>query len=126
MKFGIAILLLVSGAAFAQNPLPATSREIGQLFAALESSRCEFHRNGSWHSAQKASEHLHRKYDYLLEKGLVTSTESFIELAATKSSMTGKPYLVRCGNAQPVPSMSWFTSKLKELRARPADANSSE
>jgi hypothetical protein len=126
MKFMVAIfLLLASGIAFAQSPLPATIREINQLFVALENSKCEFNRNGSWYNAQKATEHLRRKYDYLLQKGLVTSTESFIDLAATKSSLSGKPYLVRCGNAQPIPSKSWFTGKLKELRARPAGANNS-
>lgn len=90
--------------------------EINQLFAALKNSNCEFSRNGSWYSAPKASEHLQRKYDYLQKKGLVTSTESFIELAATKSSMSGKPYEVRCGGAAAVPSQSWFTGKLRALR----------
>ncbi len=123
MKFTTAILLLlVTGIAFAQSPAPATSREISQLFAALESSRCEFNRNGTWYNAQAATEHLQRKYDYLLKKNLVTSAESFIDLAATKSSLSGKPYLVRCGNAQPVPSKSWFTGRLEELRGRPAGA----
>ena len=86
------------------------------MFSALRESNCEFSRNGSWYNAQKASEHLQRKYDYLLKKKLVTSTESFIELAATKSSMSGKAYQVRCGKAAPVSSQSWFTSKLTGLR----------
>jgi hypothetical protein len=120
MKFITAILLvLVSGMAFAQSPSPATSREIKQLFVALESSRCEFNRNGSWYDARAATEHLQRKYDYLLKKGLVTSTESFIDLAATRSSLSGKQYLVRCGNAQPIPSQLWFTSRLEEWRGQP-------
>ena len=54
--------------------------------------------------------------DYLLKKGLVTSTETFIELAATKSSISGKPYQVRCGKAPAQSSQSWFASKLKALR----------
>ena len=126
MKFIAAIFLFfASGIAFAQSPSPATSREINQLFVALENSKCEFNRNGSWYDAQKATGHLRRKYDYLLKKGLVTSAESFIDLAAAKSSMSGKPYLVRCDNMRPVPSKSWFAGKLKELRARPAGANNS-
>jgi hypothetical protein len=126
MKIIAAILLLLaSGTAIAQTPSHATNREIVQLFAALESSKCEFYRNGSWHNAQRASAHLHQKYSYLLKKGLVTSTESFIDLAASKSSMSGKPYLVRCGAAQPITSKLWFTNRLKELRGRPAGANNS-
>jgi hypothetical protein len=111
--------LIVSGAVIAQSPTPVAAREITHLFSALQNSKCEFYRNGTWYNAQKATEHLHRKYNYLLKKGLVTTAESFIELAATKSSMSGKPYLVRCGNTQPVSSKSWFTGKLKELRGHP-------
>jgi len=125
MKILIATLLLVSRLALADSPSPAASREIDQLFAALQDSGCEFSRNGSWYDAQKATEHLHRKYDYLLKKGLVTTTESFIERAATESSVSGKPYLVRCGGAQPVPSRSWFDDKLKDLRAHAAGAGKS-
>ena len=113
----IAFGLLLASAASAQAPSSATKNEVGQLFAALRQSNCEFSRNGSWYNAEKASDHLQRKYDYLLKKGLVTSTESFIELAATKSSMSGKPYQVRCGNASPVSSHSWFTNKLTALRS---------
>lgn len=110
----LAVFLLgVCASVSAQGISPATTREVGQLFRVLEQSNCEFSRNGSWYAAPKASEHLQRKYEYLQKKGLVTSTESFIELAATKSSMSGKPYQVRCGNTAPVSSQSWFTGKLR-------------
>ncbi|WP_355606740.1 YfeK family protein [Xanthomonas cannabis] len=110
------IALLLGTSASAQDISPATTREVSQLFKVLAQSNCEFSRNGVWYAAPKASEHLQRKYAYLQKKGLVTSTESFIELAATKSSMSGTPYQVRCGNAAPVSSQSWFTGKLRELR----------
>ena len=59
----LTLLLLFAGGAMAQTPSAKTTQEVGQLFAALKQSNCEFSRNGSWHSAQKASEHLQRKYD---------------------------------------------------------------
>ena len=111
------LVLLWSGLAPAQAPATATTREIEQLFSVLEKSNCQFYRNGSWYSAQKASAHLRRKYDYLLKHDRVTSTESFIELAASRSSMSGKPYLVKCGNAEPVESRDWFSKKLVDARA---------
>lgn len=92
--------------------------EIGQLFKALETSGCQFNRNGTWHDARKASEHLHRKYAYLRKKGRAESAESFIDLAASESSMSGKPYLVRCGSTAPVRSKPWFLGKLAEIRGR--------
>ena len=96
----------------AQSP----AAEIDQLFRALETSGCTFSRNGTWYSAEEASKHLHRKYDYLQDKGQAKTAESFIELAASKSSMSGKPYLVRCGSSAPVESRSWFLRKLAQIR----------
>ncbi|MBB5866342.1 YfeK family protein [Xanthomonas sp. 3058] len=118
------VALLLGACAPAQAVTPTTAREIGQLFKVLERSNCQFSRNGAWYAAAKASEHLQRKYDYLQKKGLVTSTESFIELAATKSSMSGNPYQVRCGTGAAVASQAWFTGKLRELRQSPANAGS--
>ena len=113
----LTLLALLASGAVAQTPSSKTTQEVGQLFAALKQSNCEFSRNDSWHNAQKASEHLQRKYDYLLKKRLVTTTESFIELAATKSSMSGKPYQVRCGKTAPISSNSWFKSQLNTVRS---------
>ena len=113
----LTLLLFLSGAAASQTPSAVTTKEVGQLFTALKQSNCEFARNGSWYNAQKAADHLQSKYEYLLKKRLVTSTESFIELAATKSSMSGKPYQVRCGKTAPVSSSSWFKTQLNAIRS---------
>jgi len=110
------LTLLLALPAAAQN----APSEVGQLFRALEASGCSFNRNGSWYSASEASAHLHRKYDYLTRKGLAGTAESFIDLAASKSSMSGRPYLVRCGSGTPVESRAWFLGKLAELRRAPA------
>ena len=114
------LLVPVLSVAAAQTPPANVTREIGQLFTTLERSGCQFQRNGSWHDAAAASAHLRRKYDYLQKKGAVTSTERFIELAASKSSITGRPYRVRCAGAPTVESRTWFTRRLTELRARAA------
>jgi hypothetical protein len=113
------LALLVAGAAHAQGVSAATTHEIAQLFAALRQSNCQFLRNGTWYDARQAGDHLQRKYEYLLDKGMLTTTESFIDLAATKSSISGKPYQVRCGAAAPEPSRAWFLARLQTLR-RPA------
>jgi hypothetical protein len=107
---------LTVGTAHAQAPSAAAQQEIEQLFTALQQSQCEFQRNGSWYDAGKATEHLRQKYDYLLKKKLAPTTEAFIERAATQSSLSGKPYQVRCGQAQAVPSKQWFEQQLKALR----------
>ena len=106
--------------AFAQSSPPSVDSEIAGLFEALEQSGCRFARNGQWYDAARASKHLERKLDYLRGKGSIESTEAFIELAATGSSRSGKPYLVRCGEADAEPSRAWFLRQLQALRSRRA------
>ncbi len=105
---------------FAQATPPSVDAEIAGLFEALEQSGCRFARNGQWYDAARASKHLERKLDYLRGKGSIESTEAFIELAATGSSRSGKPYLVRCGEADAEPSRAWFLRQLQALRSRRA------
>jgi hypothetical protein len=98
------------------GPAPARP-EIDALLLRLQSSGCSFNRNGSWHEAREARTHLLKKLEYLEDRNLVQTTEQFIERAATGSSLSGKPYLVRCGTAEPVESRIWLTQQLKVLRA---------
>ncbi len=114
----VAVLLIVPAAAAAEVPGEAAKREITHLFAYLQGSACSFQRNGDWHESKAASVHLDRKYRYLLERGLVTSAESFIERAATGSSISGRPYLVKCGGGEPVESAAWFAAELQRYRKK--------
>jgi Family of unknown function (DUF5329) len=106
---------LVSPLVFA-DASAKTKQEVTHLFTHLISSGCEFNRNGSWYSAADAAAHLNKKYAYLIEKNLIASAEDFIENAATKSSMSGKAYQVKCANATPVDSARWFKDELAKYR----------
>ena len=103
--------------AFAAPAAAPVRTEIDLLLGRLQASGCEFNRNGTWYSGADARDHLLRKLEYLEDKTTVQSTEQFIELAATKSSISGKPYLVRCGSAAPVESRLWLTGQLATIRA---------
>jgi uncharacterized protein DUF5329 len=105
-------LLPVLGAA----PSSTAGAEIQHLLAYLETSGCQFYRNGTWHAAAEASVHLKKKYRYLLDKGLIKSAEDFIERAAAESSVSGKPYQVRCGASVPVTSAQWLSEELVRYR----------
>lgn len=105
------------GAAAAPVP-PAVRAEIDGLMTRLSASNCQFERNGSWHSAVDARTHLLRKLDYIeKQRDTLASTEQFIALAASKSSFSGKPYRVKCGAAEPIPSRDWLNRELKAVRA---------
>ena len=103
-------------AALAEKPTPAATQEIEHLIGHLKASGCEFQRNGSWYDSAKAAEHLRGKYDYLLKKGWVVTSDDFITRAATESSMSHKPYQVRCAGKDAEPSANWLQAELKRYR----------
>ena len=111
-----AFLIVAVTSSHAALPEPAKA-EILSLLGALQNSGCEFNRNGTWYSGADARAHLQKKLDYLDGKNMVNSTEQFVELGASTSSMSGKPYLVRCAGNAPVESASSLTAELKQLRA---------
>ena len=111
------ILLAASlhGAAHAA-PDPKAQAEIAHLLDYVATPGCQFNRNGSWHEGADARAHLRKKYDYLLKRDMVPTAESFIERAATESSMSGKPYQVKCRGGQAVASGPYLTAELKRFR----------
>jgi hypothetical protein len=112
------IFLLSTLAISAQAAEPAaTKQEIAHLFSTLETSGCQFYRNGSWYVSKDASAHLQSKYKYLQDKDLVPSTEKFIERAATESSMSGKAYQIKCADNVAQPSAPWFQAALLKYRS---------
>ena len=113
----VAVAYLSCGLALADPPAAPVRTEIDLLLGRLQASGCEFNRNGTWYSGADARDHLLLKLEYLENKTTVQSTERFIELAATRSSISGKPYLVRCGSAAPVESRLWLTGQLGIIRA---------
>lgn len=90
-----------------------TDAEIQYLLKAIEESGCTFVRNWSEHPADEARSHMEMKYDYAKDK--ITQTEQFIEYIATKSSITGKEYTIRCEDND-YPSAEWLTQKLEDYR----------
>ena len=117
-KIAFSLLILLSGffsAAQAAEPA-ATKTEIAQLFTALETSNCQFNRNGSWYNAKEAAAHLQTKYKYLQDKDLVPSAEKFIERAATESSFSGKAYQIKCADNVVQASAPWFQAVLVRYR----------
>ena len=113
-------LLLTSVAGLAAPTAAPVRAEIDALLARLEASGCRFGRNDAWHAGAAAKAHLLRKLDYIEKYGTITTTEQFIGAAATKSSVSGAPYAVQCGNAAAVPSGAWLTAQLEALRTTPA------
>lgn len=90
-----------------------TTAEIDHLLGFIGSSQCTFVRNGDEYDAAGARSHIERKYDYA--KRWIETTERFIDYTATKSSVSGKPYLVICAGREE-PSAAWLMRELARFR----------
>src|SRR5271165_4453461 len=93
-------------AARAAAPLVAEV-EINHLLGLIEESGCEFFRNGTWYDATRAQAHLRAKYDALVANNQIKTAEDFIEKAASNSSISGRPYQIRCGGGAAMPTGQW-------------------
>jgi len=108
----LCLLMLLS---FHNLSTAGTTEEIESLLLFIEQSECTFVRNGNHYDTLKAREHIEKKYAYYKER--ITSTEDFIQYSATKSSITGEPYMVIC-NGVNMATSDWLKAELAELRKR--------
>ena len=116
--FLLLLAILLSSTSYAADRKDIMEKEIQHLFDHLKNSDCEFNRNGKWYNAEEAVEHINNKYQYLIKKGLINSTEQFIDRAASESSMSGKPYVVKCAQSKPIKSSVWFKRELTRFREK--------
>lgn len=110
------------GLAQAQSTPPRVKAEIGALLSRLGASGCQFNRNGKWYPGAEAQAHLNCKFGFIDTHGGASSTEQFIDLAATKSSLSEQAYLVQCDTAAPAESKPWLKAQLSMLRKTQVDA----
>ena len=97
------------------GPTRATE-EIGHLLGYLAASQCEFFRNGTWYGPERAARHLRRKYAYYMDRTSAPTADEFVTEFASASSMSGKPYRVRCADQPEQPSGAWFSAELTRYR----------
>ncbi|HJR20726.1 MAG TPA: DUF5329 domain-containing protein [Dongiaceae bacterium] len=111
LGLALAATLVMSAPAMAAG----MSEEIDHLLDVIAASPCTFIRNGVAYDGAQAVDHIRSKYDHYRED--IHSAEDFIALAASKSAMSGKPYLVACDGAE-VPAAEWLTRELGAFRQR--------
>lgn len=115
--FALAIILL-SHWSHARSAPPATAvAEINYLLDFIGRSGCQFYRNGSWYDSHRAQSHLRYKYDYLAARDHIKTADDFIEQAATRSSMSGEEYQIRCEAGPTLPSNRWLRTALIDYRS---------
>ena len=86
--------------------------KIQYLIASVEALEgAKFIRNGREYDTRAASNHLRLKLKTSGDK--VRTAEDFINLCASKSSMTGELYFIRLADGTTVKSEAFFKDKLK-------------
>ena len=110
---GLIILMtfMVPGIVFA-NP-DNTDREIQHLLAYIAGAECRFIRNGKEYGPEEARKHIQKKYEYARSR--IKTAEDFIRGVASKSSLSGKPYKIRCKD-QTMLCADWLVAELKKYR----------
>ena len=105
-------LSISTGQIFATDSL---DESIKFLLDYVAKSDATFIRNGQAHTPQEAVNHIKAKYEHF--KSEIKTPEDFIRLAASKSLLTGQPYLVRTPDGKEMRLDEWLTAALKQRRA---------
>ena len=107
--------LFLSCAAWAEVPAEQQA-EVEHLINYLQESDCRMIRNGKSYNGKGGANHVRRKYNHFRNE--ITSTEDFIGLSATKSTMSGRYYEVQCPGEQAMKSQDWLLQELESYRGR--------
>ena len=93
----------------------STDESIKFLLDYIAKSDATFIRNGQTHTPQEAVNHIKAKYEHF--KSEIKTPEDFIRLSASKSLLTGQPYLVRTHDGKETRLDEWLTDALTQHRA---------
>jgi hypothetical protein len=93
---------------------PPLDETIQHLIAYVAQSDLTFVRNAEQYSGKEAAEHMQKKYAHFKDK--IKTPKDFIELCASQSMLTRKPYLVINENGETVTTKEWLTAELAVYR----------
>ena len=97
------------------EPIPVNETVL-HLISYVSASGFTFIRNSSEHTAVEAADHMNKKYLHFRED--IRTAEDFIELCATKSLLSGKPYLVVNDQGEQLRTSDWLRAELADYQAR--------
>jgi len=113
------LALVLSGLppAHAVPPTTCTGLQttVEYLMGQVAHSDLTFIRNGRPHTGAEAAEHMRKKYEHFRDE--IKTANDFIDLAATKSLLSGSPYQVVTKEGEHVPTAEWLRAALRACRA---------
>jgi hypothetical protein len=113
----IATLALLAAMAplAAATPSEQEHKLIMALIARVQGMKnMKFLRNNEAHDAAEAAEHMQAKYKHF-SKEIVTA-EDFIDRCASRSELTGKPYMVKLADGKTREARGFLMQELRAMR----------
>lgn len=109
----IVFLLVGSPGLVAQEAAAGEKAKIEALISQIEGLEgAKFIRNGSEYDSKAAAKFLRGKWQAHAKE--IKTAADFIAVAATRSSTTGKPYMIRLKGSAEVPCGDYLTAQLKK------------
>jgi hypothetical protein len=97
------------------------AQKIDKLIAYIADTEAKFIRNGNEYSGVDAAKHLRMKREKAGKK--ITTAKQFIDYLASKSSMSGEPYLMKFKNGSTLPVRDILYHQLKKLETIKSSVN---
>lgn len=117
MRRLFAVVLAVLPASTAAPAVdPQAKSEIDELLDFIETSGARFIRNGTEYSAAEGVQHLREKLARAGDR--VKTADDFIAGIASKSYLSGKPYMVKFADGRTQPTGEWLKAHLAEVRRK--------
>jgi len=114
--FVLAIFMLLAAGPASSQPSYQIDQTIRHLIAYVSGSDLRFVRNATVYTQSEAAAHMEKKYRHFLDD--IETAEDFIELCATKSLLSGKPYLVIDRQGNESRTSDWLKAELAAWQAR--------
>ena len=107
--------LLLNTFAFALHA-PSEEQKIEALIKTVEELKdATFIRNGKEHDCREAAKHMRDKWQHGRDQ--IKTALDFIDKAASRSSVSGKPYLIRFKDGREIESATFLRDQLKKVES---------
>jgi hypothetical protein len=112
----LAVALLLATCPAGSAPTERAEQTIQHLLGYVSGSDLTFVRNASEYTPTEAAEHMLKKYRHFRDD--IETPGDFIELCATKSLISGKPYLVIDRQGNVLRTSDWLRAELATWQVR--------
>ena len=113
---GLSVLFALCGAAPTTQPRSEKEKIEALIGVVHDMKDAKFIRNGSEYDGPAAADHMRTKWS--AGGSSIKTAKDFIKLAASSSSVSGKPYLIRFKGGKEQTSAEFLLAQLDKLEGR--------